>query len=187
MKIHSHFRSWTAFPGLITRTVCLHTCNNVLNNMQGSQTKVTLVSLPFFPSLPRRLEAVDAARLLGLRSQAHAVPQTLLRVVHVVVVDGRVRRDPVVPERDGAGLPLYAGLEVLAQGDVLRRCTKLEEEKKGVLRGVAFVEEGVYTTPIYGVHTSKRRSRSAADSSSFRPTIRLVNPGLTYSTFCPVA
>lgn len=42
-----------------------------------------------------------------------------MRVVDVVVRDGRVRRHAVVPEGDGALFPLDADLEILAQSDVL--------------------------------------------------------------------
>ena len=45
--------------------------------------------------------------------------ETLLWVVDVVVRDGSVRRDTVVPESDGAFFPLHSDLEILAVGDVL--------------------------------------------------------------------
>lgn len=45
--------------------------------------------------------------------------ETLLGVVNVVVRDGGVSRDAVVPERNSAFFPLDANLEVLALGDVL--------------------------------------------------------------------
>ena len=67
--------------------------------------------------------------------------QALLRVVHVVVRDGGVGGDAVVPEGDGALLPAEADLEVLALGDVLRRrvslgdcCGKGDNREKGLGR-----------------------------------------------------
>lgn len=50
------------------------------------------------------------------------MPQSLLRVVDVVVRDGGVGRHAVVPESHRAFLPLDADLEVLAEGDVLFFC-----------------------------------------------------------------
>lgn len=64
---------------------------------------------------------MHANRLVGQRRQTHAVPQALLRVVHVVVGDGRVRRHPVVPQRHRALLPLDAHLQVLGVRDVLEQ------------------------------------------------------------------
>ena len=50
------------------------------------------------------------------------MPQSLLRVVDIVVGDGSVCRHSVIPEGDGAFLPPHPNLEVLAICDVLFGC-----------------------------------------------------------------
>lgn len=47
------------------------------------------------------------------------MPQTLFRLVHIIVRNGRVRRDAIVPDSDGAVVPLDADLQVGGDGDVL--------------------------------------------------------------------
>lgn len=42
----------------------------------------------------------------------------------VVVGNGRVSRDPVVPQSNGALLPLDTNLEILSQGNMLRTQVK---------------------------------------------------------------
>lgn len=44
---------------------------------------------------------------------------SLLLVVNVVVGNGSVSRDTVIPQRYGAFLPLDADLEILTVGDML--------------------------------------------------------------------
>ena len=39
--------------------------------------------------------------------------------MYIVISDGRVRGDAVIPQRDGALFPFDADWEVLAEGDVL--------------------------------------------------------------------
>lgn len=80
---------------------------------------------PHRPS-PNRLQPIHPPRLIRQRGNAEPMPQPLLRVMHVVVRDGRMRRHTVIPERHGSLLPLDSDLEVLTLRDVLEE--QLEED-----------------------------------------------------------
>jgi hypothetical protein len=70
--------------------------------------------------LPNTFQPVHTNRLVRQSGDAEPMAQTLLRVVHIVVVDGSVSRHSVVPQGDRAFFPADAGLKVVALGDVLR-------------------------------------------------------------------
>lgn len=58
-------------------------------------------------------------RLLTQRRNTEAVPQAFLRVMDVVVRNGRVSRYPVVPDRHGPIVPFHTDLEIRGMVDML--------------------------------------------------------------------
>lgn len=124
--------------------------------------------------LPLRLQPIHPPRLLRLRSNTESMPEPFLRIVHVIVRDGRVGRDAIVPERHGAVVPADTDLEVLALGDVLAACQK---------ENLCISDRGAGGKLWL---TLNRSFRIASDSSSFSPTMRFVKPGLTKRAFWPV-
>lgn len=69
--------------------------------------------------VPLGLESIHAFRYLGQGRDAEPLTQTLTVITHVVVRDGCVRRDAVVPQRHRPVIPLDARLDVLTLGDML--------------------------------------------------------------------
>lgn len=66
-----------------------------------------------------RLKPVDTSRLVSQRGKPDAVSIPLLLVINVVVGNGCVGRDTVIPQRDSPFLPFDTDLEILTVGDVL--------------------------------------------------------------------
>ena len=97
--------------------------------------------------------------------------QALLGIVDIVVRNGCVSCDTIVPQCDSSFLPTDSCLEVLALRNVLRPCQ--QKRLADVARVVRL--------------TLNKSFKSASDSSCFRPMMRLVKPGLTKRAFWPVA
>jgi hypothetical protein len=62
---------------------------------------------------------MNTHRLFCKCRQANTVPQALIGTVYVVVTDGSMTRDSVVPDAHGAIVPFDADLQVSCNGDVL--------------------------------------------------------------------
>ena len=77
-----------------------------------------VVQIPRY--LPDRLQPVHPSRPICLSGDAKSVSKSFLRVVDIVVRDGRMRRDPVIPQSDRAVLPSHTHLEILTIGDMLK-------------------------------------------------------------------
>lgn len=70
---------------------------------------------------PDRLQAIDAPRPVRQRRDPEPVAEAFLRVVDVVVRDGGVGGNAVVPQRHGTFFPSNTDLEILSLGYVLQR------------------------------------------------------------------
>lgn len=109
---------------------------------------------------------MDSDRLVSQGRKSNAMSQTLLRVVHIIVIDCCVGRDSIIPQGNSALFPTHAGLEVLSESDVL-------DDVSSYFGRVSWT----------GLLTLKRRSSRASDSSFLNPTILFVKPGLIKRTF----
>lgn len=83
--------------------------------------------------VPLGPESVHAFGHLRQRRDAETLAQALALIAHIIVRDGRVRRDAVVPQRDRPVVPLDSSLDVLALGDMLQRhCVSTYPQKSKV-------------------------------------------------------
>ena len=116
--------------------------------------------------------AFHTHRLLCKRRQTDAMSEPFIRIMHVVIADRGVARHSVVPDAHGTIIPLHTDLQIGRDGDVL------ESNSPSVL---------CYHESEFWNRTLNKSWRSASDSSSFKPIMRRVKPGLMYKAFSPVA
>lgn len=119
---------------------------------------------------------INTLWLIGERGDPKPVPDSLLSIEDVVVGDGHVCRNAVVPECDSAWFPADANLEVLALCYVL----SISNPQVSIF----------YKTPLSTCTEALTLNSSfsnSSDSSSLRLMIFLVKSGLMKSAFSPVA
>jgi hypothetical protein len=119
--------------------------------------------------LPDRFQSINTHWLLPQSGNAEPMALALILIVKVVVRDGSMGGDPVIPQRNCLIIPLDANLDILALGNVLQGFSQIRRVNSEVR------------------HTLKSNCSMASDSSSFNPTILFVKPGLTNKAFSPVA
>lgn len=129
----------------------------------------SIPSLAVKDLVPLRLEAIHTLRHLRQGRDAEPLTKAFALIANIIVRDGRVCRNAVVPQGNSPVIPLDTRLDVLALGNMLQRDYISIIQR---VRGQKF-ERTLYSN-----------CRMASDSSSFNPTIRRVNPGLTKRTFC---
>lgn len=89
--------------------------------MNARQTKKILIRMldPNPSATLSSTESMNTHRLSCKCRQANTMPQAIIGTVYVVVTDGSMTRDPVVPDAHGAIVPFDANLEISRDGNVL--------------------------------------------------------------------
>ena len=91
--------------------------------------------------------------------------------------------DPIVPQRHSLIVPLDSDLQVLSMRDMLIQISLVSFHYFTLLYNPFF---NFYEREDAN-HTVNSNFSRASDSSSFKPSIRFVNPGFTNRAFSPVA
>ena len=117
-----------------------------------------------------RLQSIHTCWPITKCGYPKSMTKSFLWIVDVIISDRSMRCHSIIPQCYRSFFPSHANLKILAKGYVLHLRQIVSEFLTCQRR-----------------HTLNKSCNKASDSSSLRPMMRFVNPGLTKSAFWPVA